>query len=463
VSDIAINEPTGKRRNGTLLTDRLCETRVAKRVKYYDRKCRGLYVSITPAGIATFSCNFTNAARRPMSSTIGIYHPEIFKVADARAKVSALKAKGGAAISAILCEQKSEADRRGVTVDQVIAARVEWMKTLVKKDDHEMRPRVESWQNVKRHLERFVSPRLGRKIASEVTNSDIATLSNDIVAGRYIVDGKVAKKSTANARHMRRAASAMFKWAALAGNDFVRESPCVNLPPLEKEPPCSRVLTADEIRILWHGLDRDDLPWDRTILLAIKFALVTMLRSWEMLGINRDELNPDYGTIDIPARRVKKRRVINQPLSDLALEILTESMGNRDFAFIGRFGDAPLARQAMSGALKGTKHRNGKVKTPGICELLGIAPFTPHDLRRTAATMCGNLGLSESAISQCLDHQATKGEDGQPLPAITNKVYNLSVVGRVERKRKVLDAWAMELRRIIGDVAVGKMVGLLAA
>jgi integrase len=346
-----------------------------------------------------------------------------------------LKAKGGAAINGILGQQKAEANRRGVTVDQVIAARVEWTKTLVKKDDHEMRPRVESWQNVKRHLERFVSPRLGRKIASEVTNSDIATLSNDIAAGRYIVDGKVAKKSTANARHMCRAASAVFKWAALAGNDLVKESPCVNLPPLEKEPPRSRVLTADEIRILWHGLDRDDLPWDRTILLAIKFALVTMLRSWEMLGIHRDELNPDYGTIDIPARRVKKRRVINHPLSDLGWELLLESMGNYGFAFVGRFGDAPLARQAMSGALKGTKHRTGTVRTPGIRALLGLAPFTPHDLRRTAATMCGNLGLSESAISQCLDHQATKGDDGKPLPAITNKVYNLSVVSPVDRKR----------------------------
>ena len=300
---ITINEPAAKReRKGTLLTDHLCRTRVAKRVKYYDRRCRGLYVSITPAGIATFSCNFTNAAGRPTSSKIGIHHPETFKVANARAKVSALKAKGGAAINEILAEQRSEANRCGVTVDQVIAARVEWMKTLVKKDDHEMRPRVESWQNVKRHLERFISPRLGRKIASEVTNSDIVTLSNDIASGRYIVNGKVAKKSTANARHMRRAASAMFKWAALAGNDFVKESPCINLPPLEKEPPRSRVLTADEIRILWHGLDRNDLPWDCTILHAIKFALVTMLRSWEMIGIHRDELNPNYGTVDIPAR-----------------------------------------------------------------------------------------------------------------------------------------------------------------
>jgi integrase len=257
---------------------------------------------------------------------------------------------------------------------------------------------------------------------------------------------------------MRRAASATFTWAAGPSRGYVTASPCIHLDKLDEEYPRDRVLTEGEIGTLWHGLDHADLPWDRKTRLAIKFALVTMLRSGELLGIHRDELNPNHGTVDIPARRVKKRRVINQPLSDLALEILTESMGNHDFAFVGRFGDAPLARQAMSGALKGTKHRNGTVKTPGICALLGIKPFTPHDLRRTAATMCGNLGLSESAISQCLDHQATKGEDGQPLPAITNKVYNLSVVGRVERKRKVLDAWAIELRRIIGEPAAAELL-----
>jgi hypothetical protein len=89
-----------------------------------------------------------------------------------------------------------------------------------------------------------------------------------------------------------------------------------------------------------------------------------------------------------------------------------------------------------------------KVKTAGIFALLGLAPFAPHDLRRMAATMCGHLGLSASTISQCLDHQAK--EDGQPLSAITSKVYNLSVAGRVDRKRKVVDAWATELRRIVG-------------
>jgi hypothetical protein len=104
--------------------------------------------------------------------------------------------------------------------------------------------------------------------------------------------------------------------------------------------------------------------------------------------------------------------------------------------------------------LRGTQKLVKGVKvthTPGICELLGIAPFTPHDLRRTAATMCGELGLSEAGISLCLDHQANKDENGKPLPAITRKVYNLATRARVAKKRAVLDAWAVELRRIIGE------------
>jgi hypothetical protein len=55
-----------------------------------------------------------------------------------------------------------------------------------------------------------------------------------------------------------------------------------------------------------------------------------------------------------------------------------------------------------------------------------------------------------------------RGRGRPTVTGVTNKVYNLSVVGRVERKRKVLDAWAVELRRIMGDVRV-EAAGLLAA
>lgn len=51
-----VPSPAGKRgRNSSvILNDRLCEKRVAKRSKFYDRKCPGLYVSITTAAPLSF-------------------------------------------------------------------------------------------------------------------------------------------------------------------------------------------------------------------------------------------------------------------------------------------------------------------------------------------------------------------------------------------------------------------------
>jgi integrase len=87
------------------------------------------------------------------------------------------------------------------------------------------------------------------------------------------------------------------------------------------------------------------------------------------------------------------------------------------------------------------------MKTPGICSLLGLRPFTPHDLRRTAATLAGDLGFDDAWIAKCLDHAASKKSE-QIVPTVTGKVYNRSK--RMKEKRAVLDGVAAELRRITG-------------
>jgi integrase len=220
------------------------------------------------------------------------------------------------------------------------------------------------------------------------------------------------------------------------------------------EEPGSRVLTEDEVRRFWHGLDRPDLPGEPRTRLALKFALVTMLRSGEVLGIQRGELNPAEGTVDIPKIRVKGKRNIQQPLSDLAWQIINEAMGDNDYAFMGRFGDSAADKKAMATALRGVKV-GGKVKVPGICDLLGIAPFSPHDLRRTASTMLGELeDVSDYGISACLDHQTGKDKDGNKIPPVTTKHYNLATKKRVNEKRRVLDRRAVELRRIVSEPAI---------
>jgi integrase len=440
-------EPAGKRaRNGSVvLTDRMCEKRVANRVKIYDRKCPGLYVSITTAGVATFSFKFTDPETgKQRTGWLGVYNPETFAVEDARNKVYGMRGTGAAALAETFRDRKVQQAKKGRTVEEIIEERIAWMRTPVRKPDGEMRPRIESWDNVASHLRRFLNPRLGKKIASEVTKRDIATLSNDIVAGRHGVP------SVSNARHMRRAASGLFNWAAEAGRDYVTVSPCVNLPKLDPEHPRTRVLSEAEIKIFWHGLDRADLPWDRKTRLALKFELVTMLRSGELLAARRDELfdlDGDNPRFDVPLKRVKKRRVIQQPLSDVAMEIVREALedGN-EHVFASPLGDQPMNRKVMATALRGTKHK-GKVKTSGICALLGLRSFTPHDLRRTAATLAGDLGFDDAWIAKCLDHAASKKQE-QIVPSVTGKVYNHSK--RMKEKRAVLDGVAAELRRIIG-------------
>src|SRR5450432_1285839 len=95
-------------RNGSvILTDRHCQKRVAERVKIYDRKCPGLYVSITTSGVAAFSFKFTDPETgKQRTGWLGVFNPETFTVDDARSKVYGMKAKGGKAVAETLRQHK---------------------------------------------------------------------------------------------------------------------------------------------------------------------------------------------------------------------------------------------------------------------------------------------------------------------------------------------------------------------
>jgi hypothetical protein len=211
--------------------------RVAKRTKIYDRKCPGLFVSTTTSGVSTFYYKATNPGTgKQFTGWLGVFNVETFNVEHARTKVYALRGNGAVAIVETMRQQKVQQNKRGRPVNQLIEERIEWMKEDEQKEDGEMRPRIETWKNVASHLRRFLGKALGHKLATEITKNDIAALSNDIL------DGKYGKKSVANARHMRRATSALFNWAAEAGRDYVPASPYVNLPAQERAPAQTRPL-----------------------------------------------------------------------------------------------------------------------------------------------------------------------------------------------------------------------------
>jgi integrase len=443
------------RQTRMLLTNRLCERRVEERTKFYDSKVDGLYVSITTSGVATFFLQAHDPfAGKSRCLRLQTYVRDLFTVDDARAASYAVRVRlaRGEDVFGQDRRGKTLKVQQGKTVSELAELRIAFMQKLERKEDGEMRPIIESWRNVASHLRRLVVPTLGKRLAADVTPSDVATRLNAIMTGTH-----GGKPSIANARHARRAIGGLYRWAREPGRDYVPPScdPTANLPELPHEHPRSRVLSADEIKILWHGLDRADMPWDRRTRLGLKLCLVTMLRSWELLGMRCSELvdlNGTHPRADIPTVRVKRRRPIQQPLSSLAVELIKKAIADdkQTFVFAGRFGgDSPLERKSMSAALRGSKNRDGSVRTAGICDLLGLKPFTPHDLRRTSATLAGDLGFSDGAIAKCLDHMTKRDENGVRLPSVTGKVYNLS--RRLTEKRMVLEGIAAAVREIVED------------
>lgn len=171
-------EPAGKcARNGSvILTNRLCEKRVAERIKFYDSKCAGLYVSITATGVATFCFKFTDRnTGKQRSKSLSIYNPETFTVEHARTEVYALKTRigNGESIAESLRRQKTDKTKRGETVAEIVEERIVWMKTPVRKADGEMRPRIETWQNIASHLRRFFPPGSARRLRATSPNTTL--------------------------------------------------------------------------------------------------------------------------------------------------------------------------------------------------------------------------------------------------------------------------------------------------
>jgi len=442
------------------LTKEFCESRPATRLKAYDRKCPGFYASVTPRGVASFHFRYWNKARnKQVSVLIGTYHPELFTIEDARTKAKELSgrvARGEKVAEKARRAKTERANLIGLTVNKLIDLYIAHVSTEVMKPWGKIAPRVESWKSYRGFLNRFTRPTLGPMLASEVKKVDVARMVEDVRAGE--VNPKY-KGTKSNARNAQEITSALFNWGVEYSH--VAANPCVDLPELEPRNRRKRVLKAAEIRHLWWGLDHPDLPWPRSVALAFKFRLATMLRAKEFVSGRPDELEAvgiNEVRFNIPAERVKLRRPIVQPLSSLAQEILAEAIRSPDqkYLFPDDDGEA-MPDRILTIAASGLKPRvypNGDEQggVPGICEFLGMQKWTPRDLRRTAASLAYEMGCDKREIGYCLDH-AGDGAEEEQAERVTDTYVTEGIFERSRRyktKLDILEKLALGLRRIIG-------------
>jgi len=408
----------------------------------WDSKLPGFGVRVRPTGAKSFIIVYragtgrTAPVRRYTVAAVGKLAPE---AARTQAKILLGNIANGADPAAEKRANRPKRDR--LTFDELAQLYL----------DQYAKVRKSSWKNDEGYLKK---PRAKwkRRIAAEITDDDVAELLEEIGA-----TAPVGANRTQSVLHT------LFSWAKEPGRKHVSINPVADMRRRYQETPRERVLNDEEIRAFWWGLDDPELPAGRSVALALRFILATMVRPGQSAGLLIPELvgftgeDPQY---HIPKDRVKKRREVIVPFNALAVSVVREAITRDDQRAVfsswsmrpdpdaAESGDhsaeverrlEPVTRDALSAALNGRAAKGKRPARKGIREHLGMAHFTPHDLRRTAATIARRGGAKREDVKALLDH--IEGD----VTATYDK-YDM-----LPEKRSVAAILEAELRKIIGN------------
>jgi len=260
-----------------------------------------------------------------------------------------------------------------------------------------------SWEEDKRALDKEVIPLWGKRKAADIKKRDVVLLLEKVDE----------RGSPVMANRLRALIQKMFNFAV--ERDILEYNPCAGVKPLHAEKPKERALSDDEIKTLWENLNREEIIMSPDIRKALKLTLVTAQRPGEVIGLHKREINGKWWTI--PSERAKNGKTHRVYLTDLAQEIIASANAKGHLFPSPKNADQPIDEKAMACALrrniKGQAYRKKGIrrsikKLPENPNRLGIDHFTPHDLRRTAASLMAQCGILYEHRERVLNHTMGK-------------------------------------------------------
>lgn len=280
---------------------------------------------------------------------------------------------------------------------------------------------------IARHIKRYNRPRTAAENIRALRKRVVPVLRgrgvNDI-SRRDIIEiiEEIGEKSSANANRTRGAISQFFMWCLDRG--IIDASPATNLPTPAPIPKRERVLTNDEIQVVWLAFEKQEIPFAA----FYKFLLLTGQRRGEVSTMQWDHIDFDEAIWTIPSELVKSNRTHEVPLSPLAVQIL-QSL-NRSGNYV--FTTMPRGNSPISGFSKTKKAIDSAARTI-------TSPWRVHDLRRTCGTGMARLGTPPHTISRVLNH----AEGG------VTSIYNR--YGYLNEKRLALNAWSRHVETLVAQ------------
>jgi integrase len=171
---------------------------------------------------------------------------------------------------------------------------------------------------------------------------------------------------------------------------------------------------------------------------VLRFILLTLARREEATGTRWREIDLTAGTWTVPHERTKNAEPHTVPLSRQATALLrTLGPGAADELIFRTFIGGPIG--------------NWDRETKALQDASGTSGWTRHDLRRTGATMLGEMGELPDIIEAALNHVSIRS----PLAATYNRSrYRPQVAAALQRLADALDgieAGAAKVLQLRGD------------
>jgi integrase len=293
----------------------------------------------------------------------------------------------------------------------------------------------------------------------------------------------------------------LFKWAIKTGKlPEGHRSPMLTVEEPVKGEPRARVLTNDEIRIIWKACE----AWEADALAdrrprggpgtipdfaqAVRLIFLTGCRSREIGKLKWSEVDLDNGEILIPGERIKNEQDLHNPLPSMAVDILRtiKRRPHEPFVFgrtgkgfdpgganrkidrhIARTGRAmidPAKEQEVRNLLaanmpvyriRSTAHVNWKtiqtikarvsagIPVEAAQENPKLPHWTVHDIRRTFRTKLSECGVSRDIAERLVNHIGHRN--------LMERTYDRYAFWA--EKRVALNKWQDKLQAIVDGTA----------
>lgn len=250
--------------------------------------------------------------------------------------------------------------------------------------------------------------RWGARRIKDIKRRDVRELLDEIASRAPIM----ANRTLALVRKM-------FNFAI--EREWLETNPCHMVKPPGDEKQRDRVLSEDEIRLVWKALDGES----PLIAALFRLRLLTAQRGGEVHGAAWAEFDLTRGWWTIPAERSKNGLAHRVPLSPQVVKILKAWRDPDDqspWVFPSRKTGPHIAHAQ--------KAIERIVRSSGV-------DFRGHDLRRTAASLMVGAGVSRLVVSKILNHVETG----------VTAVYDRHSYD--PEKRAALDFWGKRVDQII--------------